>query len=111
MGKKRLNTHSVNAGTYRSDGPLSTKNTQIFAYCFILLSLQNKKVVPLPFFKRHDFNFLKKIQEKIHIFYRIFYPCFGFSMRITKMRIDGITKTVKMVETAKPPIITEPSPR
>ena len=49
MTKKRLNTHSVNAGTYRSDGPLSTKNTQKIAYYFILLALPNKKVIPLPF--------------------------------------------------------------
>jgi hypothetical protein len=49
MTKKRLNTHSVNAGTYRSDGPLSTKNKQKIAYYFILLTAQNKKVVPHPF--------------------------------------------------------------
>ena len=111
MGGKRLNTHSVNAGTYRSDGPLSTKNTQKFAYCFILLSLPNKKVVPLPFFRRHDFYFLKKIQEKFYIFCRFFYPCFGFSIRITKIKIEGMTNTVKIVEIASPPIITLPSPR
>jgi hypothetical protein len=111
MGEKRLNTHSVNAGTYRSDGPLSTKNTQKFAYCFILLPLPNKKVVPLPFFMRHDFNFSKKIQEKFYIFCRIFYPCFGFSMRITKIKIEGMINTVKMVETASPPRITLPRPR
>jgi len=42
-----LNTHSVNAGTYRSDGPLSTKNTKKNAHYFILSTLQNKKTAPL----------------------------------------------------------------
>jgi hypothetical protein len=48
--KKRLNTHSVNAGTYRSDGPLSTKNNQKNVYDFILLALPNKKNVPVYFY-------------------------------------------------------------
>jgi hypothetical protein len=77
MEEKRLNTHSVNAGTYRSDGPLSTKNTQKFAYCFILLSLPNKKVVPLPFFRRHDFNLKKNSGKNLHFLSHRF-PLFWF---------------------------------
>jgi transposase-like protein len=48
--EKRLNTHSVNAGTYRSDGPLSTKNKQKNVYDFILLALPNKKNAPVYFY-------------------------------------------------------------
>jgi hypothetical protein len=48
--KKRLNTHSVNAGTYRSDGPLSTKNNQKIVYDFILLALPDKKSASFHFY-------------------------------------------------------------
>jgi hypothetical protein len=47
--KKRLNTHSVKGGTYRSDGPLSTKNTKKNVHYFILSALPNKKAAPLHF--------------------------------------------------------------
>jgi hypothetical protein len=55
--KKRLNTHSLKAGTYRSDGALSTKNTKKDSHYFILAVPQNKKVAPLPFLGARDFNF------------------------------------------------------
>ena len=87
MEEKRLNTHSVNAGTYRSDGPLSTKNTQKFAYCFILLSLPNKKVVPLPFFRRHDFNLKKKSRKKFTFFVASFPPVLVFPCGLQKSKL------------------------
>jgi len=59
-----LNTHSVNAGTYRSDGPLSTKNTQKIAYYFILLALLHKKVAPHTFFAAARLKYYKKAEGK-----------------------------------------------
>jgi len=44
-----LNTHSVNAGTYRSGSALSTKNTQKIACYFILLAPPKLKSRAAPF--------------------------------------------------------------
>jgi hypothetical protein len=44
-----LNTHSLNAGTYRSDGALSTKKKKKNTHYFIFSALPNKKVLLLPF--------------------------------------------------------------
>jgi len=44
-----LNTHSVKAGTYRSTGPLSTKNTKKNTHYFIFSAQQNKKSAPFLF--------------------------------------------------------------
>jgi len=51
--KKRLNTHSVNAGTYRPDGALSTKNTQKITHYFILSALTINKAASRLFQVRH----------------------------------------------------------
>ena len=65
-------------------------------------------VHPEDFKKYYD---TQKIRDEFLFYQPSFsWPFNGFSMRITKMRIEGITKMVKIVDTAMPPRITLPRP-
>jgi hypothetical protein len=73
-----------------------------------LSALPNKIAMQLLFGVRHGILFTEQFEGKIY--FSLSRPC-GFSMRMTKMRMEGMTNTVKTVETAKPPSMTLPSPR
>jgi hypothetical protein len=91
-----LNTHSVNAGTYRPDGPLSTKNTQKSA---IILFYQ-------PCFKQKEHRAFSAVRcslilpgqtGKNNCFFSV--PnAMHFSMDDAN-KMAGMTKPVKSVET------------